>query len=161
MAKIDQDFLAALAATSPAAKELVDLYRTRRRGQPRKSDFKYRRLAVWWKCYRRSNSGLTDELAFPGFMRLRGKAIAKDLGLKRSEFNSLRNAIRRGERESERVRYRRTIQLAPRIVPSGLVQKILKGTDWQIVSDPNEAILVRAAFQHFYLGSGPSPGMTN
>jgi hypothetical protein len=144
MAKTNQDILDQLAAISPAAEQIIAQYRARRRGRPPASESQYRRLQLWWKCFRRSNSDLTDEQAARKFFRLRGDAIANDLGLKRTKFNSLRNAVSRGEKESERVRVERRQKW--RIVPTGLGDAV-HGRYYRIVTDPNEAILIRGAIR--------------
>jgi hypothetical protein len=149
MASLDQDILDQLAATSPAARQLIDQYRARRRGRPRTAEFQYRRLQSWWKCFRRSHSDLTDEQAARKFLRLRGSAIAKDLGLKRTNFNSLRNAVSRGEKESERIKSQRAARW--QIVPTSLVDAV-HGRHYRIETDPNMAIIIRGAIRRALSG---------
>jgi hypothetical protein len=149
MAKPDQDILDALAATSPAAQQIIAQYRAKRRGRPRAAEFQYRRLQSWWKCFRRSNSDLTDEQAARKFLRVRGPAIAKDLGLKRSTVRSLRAAVSRGKKERLLILAERKQKW--RIVPTGLADAI-HGRYHRIVTDPNEAILIRGAIRLALLG---------
>jgi hypothetical protein len=156
MAKLSQDereFLAALSATNPIARQLVDKLMVRR-GRPRKTEFQYRRLEAWWNPFweLQKKNGLTKKQAIAKFWRARGNEIEKLIGVKLNKPDSRRKAISRGKRESERVQSRRVLQIAPRIVPAGLVQKILKGTDWHIATNVNEAILIRAAQHHALLG---------
>jgi hypothetical protein len=149
---VDDDFLAVLAATSPAAQQMVDELRSshKRRGRPAASESQYRRLELWWKRFRRMNSRLTEEQAAKKFLRLRGETIAKELGLKRSTFHSLRMAVLRGEGESKRLRSHRAAQW--QIVPTSLVDKVRTGADHRIVTDANEAILLRGAMRRALLG---------
>jgi hypothetical protein len=148
MPKVDQDILDALAATSPAAQQIIEQYRARRRGRPPAAEFQYRRLQAWWKCFRRSHGDLTDEQAARKFLRLRGPAIAKDLGLNRTKFNSLRNAVSRGEKESERVKSRRAARW--QIVPAGLAGAV-HGRYYRLETDPDMAILIRGAIHRALL----------
>jgi hypothetical protein len=146
------DWLTQLAATDPAAQKIIDEIRARRkrRGRPAISDRQYRKLELWWKRFRRLNSHLTEERAAGRFFSLRGDAIAKELGLKRTDFTSLRNAVRRGAKESARIKSQRMAEW--QIVPTGLAEKILKGADHRIATDRNEAILIRAAQRAALLG---------
>jgi hypothetical protein len=157
MAKsIDHGFLAALAATGPAAQQIIEQYKAqqRSRGRPRASENQYRRLQLWWGRFRRLNGDLSEEVAAKRFFRLHGEAIAKEIGLKRTEYNSLRNAVARGSKESARVRARRVVEW--QIVPTGLAQAIRAQAphkrDHQIATDRNEAILIREAMRRAYLG---------
>jgi hypothetical protein len=151
MAKVDDDFLSKLAATSPAAQQIVDQIRARHkpRGRPPASENQYRRLQLWWNCFRKLNGTLTEERAAQKFFRLRGSAIAKELGLKRATFHSLRMAVLRGEREGDRVLSHRTAQW--QIVPTGLAEAV-HGRHHRIMVDRNEAILLREAMRREYLG---------
>ncbi len=149
---VDDGFLAILAATSPAAQLLIEELRLshKRRGRPAASESQYRRLELWWKRFRRTNGQLTEEQAAKKFLRLRGVAIANELGLKRSTFHSLRMAVLRGEGESKRLRSHRAAQW--QIVPTGLAEKILTGKDHRIVTDANEAVMLRASVRYALLG---------
>jgi hypothetical protein len=152
---IDDGLLAALAATGPAAQQIIEQYKAlhRPRGRPRASENQYRRLQLWWERFCRLNSGLNEEAAAKKFFRLHGDVVAKEIGLKRAKYNSLRNAVLRGSKETVRVRARRAAEW--QIVPTSLGQQILSEQQHRIVVDRNEAILLREAMRREYLGLLP------
>lgn len=141
---LDNHLLDTLAATGPAARDIVEQIRARRRrGRPQSAEANYRRLQLWWNAFRRLNGELTAEQAAQKFLRQRGRDIERELNLKRDTVQSLRNAIARGGKENERVRRRR--RASWQIVLGGLAGGFL-------VTDPNEAVLLRAAVRAAYLG---------
>jgi hypothetical protein len=99
---------------------------------------------LWWKAFRKLNGELTAEHAAKKFLRHYGATIARELNLKRDTVQSLRNAVARGEKESERVRHHR--KTSWQIMPAGLAGRML-------VTDPDEAVLIRPAMQAALLGN--------
>jgi len=147
---LDDELLAALAATGPAALQIVEQIKARRRrGRPASSEADYRRLELRWKAFRRLNSELTAEQAARKFLRHRGTEIERELNLKRETVQSLRNAIARGEKESERVRRRR--RASWQVVPAGLADAV-HGRRRVLIADPDEATLIRYAMEAALLG---------
>jgi hypothetical protein len=149
----DDDLLHALAALSPEElRQLVEQIRLRRkRGRPAKSAANYRKLELWWKCFRRLNSELAQESAARKFLRIRGSKIARLLNLKRDTAGSLRNAVARGAKESTRLNDSR--RTSWQIVPAGLARAV-HGRQWRLVTNSNEAVLLRAAQKAAWLGEG-------
>jgi hypothetical protein len=130
LTKRELDLLAQLAATSPQAAQLIAGL-ARKRGRPRSPEAAYRKLALTWRSYRRQHPELTDELAFPRFLRIRGTALR----LKRNTFQSRRKAVSRGEREFERVNARRR-QLW-RVEPTFSLADFIRGRRRRLVTDPD------------------------
>ena len=147
---LDDELLAALAATGPEALQIVEQIKAqRRRGRPASAEADYRRLQLRWGAFRSLNSGLTADQALRKFLRQRGAEIEKDLNLKRDTVQSLRNAIARGKKESELVRRRRRISW--QIVPAGLADAV-HGRRRVLIADPDEATLIRYAMEAALLG---------
>jgi hypothetical protein len=147
---LDSHLLETLAATGPAAREIVEQIRARRRrGRPQSAEADYRRLQLWWHAFRRLNGELTAEQAAKKFLRQRGRDIERELNLKRDTVQSLRNAVARGEKESERVRRRR--RTSWQIIPAGLADAV-HGRRRVLITDPDEATMIRYAMQVALLG---------
>ena len=143
---VDDKLLRALAATGPIAQQIVEqiVDQIRSRGRPAADEADYRRLDLWWKCFRRLNSDLTERQALRKFLRVRGEQVAKTLKLRRQTIGSLRKAIARGAKENKQVKRRRIAQW--RIIPAGLGLAI-RGRQRMMVSDPHEAVLLQAAMR--------------
>jgi hypothetical protein len=146
--QVDDDLLSALAATSGAAREIVEQIRSRRRGRPAAMESDYRRLAFLWRRFRKLNSGLPDDGAARKFLRVHGKQIEAALNLKRNTAQSLRKAIARGIKENERVRGRRRRDW--QIAPAGLADAI-NGRRYALSTSP----YLRAAAEAALLGNDP------
>ena len=144
---VDDKLLRALAATGPIAQQIVDQIRSR--GRPAADEADYRRLDLWWKCFRRLNGDLTERQALEKFLRVRGEQVAKTLKLRRQTVGSLRKAITRGVKENKQVKRRRIAQW--QIVPTGLGLAVLHGRQWMMVSNPHEAVLLRAGMRQALL----------
>jgi hypothetical protein len=147
--RVDDKLLRALAATGPIAQQIVDQIRSRSRGRPAADETDYRRLDLWWKCFRRLNRDLTERQALQKFLRVRGEQVAKTLKLRRQTVGSLRKAITRGVKENKQVKRRRIAQW--QIVPTGLGLAVLHGRQWMMVSNPHEAVLLRAGMRQALL----------
>ena len=148
--RVDDKLLRALAATGPIAQQIVDQIRSRGRpGRPGADEADYRRLDLWWKNFRRLNSDLTERQALQKFLRVRGEQVAKTLKLRRQTIGSLRKAIARGAKENKQVKRRRIAQW--QIVPTGLGLAVLHGRQWMMVSNPHEAVLLRAGMRQALL----------
>ena len=145
--RVDDKLLRALAATGPIAQQIVDQIRSR--GRPAADEADYRRLDLWWKCFRRLNGDLTERQALEKFLRVRGEQVAKTLKLRRKTVGSLRKAIARGAEENKQVKRRRIAQW--QIVPTGLGLAVLHGRQWMMVSNPHEAVLLRAGMRQALL----------
>jgi hypothetical protein len=147
---LDDELLAALAATGPEALQIVEQIKAqRRRGRPASAEADYRRLELWWRAFRRLNSELTADHALRKFLRQRRTEIERNLNLKRDTVQSLRNAIARGKKESERVR--RSRRASWQIIPAGLADAV-HGRRRVLIADPDEAILIRHAMEVALLG---------
>ena len=129
--RVDDKLLRALAATGPIAQQIVDQIRSR--GRPAADEADYRRLDLWWKCFRRLNGDLTERQALEKFLRVRGEQVAKTLKLRRKTVGSLRKAIARGAKENKQVKQRRIAQW--QIIPTGLALAV-HGRQRMMVSDP-------------------------
>src|SRR6516165_2045859 len=119
---VDDKLLRALAATGPIARQIVDQIRSR--GRPAADEADYRRLDLWWKCFRRLNVDLTERQALEKFLRVRGEQVAKTLKRRRKTVGSLRKARARGAKENKQV-----------IIPTGLALAV-HGRQRMMVSDP-------------------------
>jgi hypothetical protein len=147
---LDDELLEALAATGPEALQIVEQIKAqRRRGRPASAEADYRRLELWWRAFRRLYSELTADQALRKFLRQRGAEIERNLNLKRDTVQSLRNAIARGKKESERVRRRR--RASWQITPAGLADAV-HGRRRVLIADPDEATLIRHAIEVALLG---------
>jgi len=138
LTKRELDLLAQLAATSPQAAQLVASL-VRKGGRPKAPEAAYRKLALIWRAYRRQQLELTDEIAFPLFLRKYREEIETALGLKRNTFESHRKAVLRGERESERVNGRR--RTVWHRGPTYSLADGVRGLRRHIVTDPDKHIL--------------------
>jgi hypothetical protein len=139
---LDNEWLEALAASGPAALKIVEQIKSAAPARP--------------PCVRRSRlpqASIVVESFSQIERRIDGRArgkeisaatIARELNLKRDTVQSLRNAVARGEKESERVRHHR--KTSWQIMPAGLAGRML-------VTDPDEAVLIRPAMQAALLGN--------
>lgn len=170
----DEDILSALAAISPAARQLVEDLKARHRpGRRRIPKANFRQLELWWKGFRKRNSKLALEDACNKFLRLHGKQIERHLGIRRGlslravpaypsarenqgttvdRYNSFRNAVARGANETNRVNAGR--RETWKIGPTSLGELALRGKHYRIFTDPNEpneAVLLTAAVRRLFL----------
>jgi hypothetical protein len=147
---IEEEILRDIAATGPEAARLVEkLRRLHTPGRRPKLDSDFRRLDLRWKSFKKRNSGLDAKQQAKKFFRHHGKQIKAELGLSRQTYDSLRMAVARGAKESANVNQRRRSNW--QIVPAGLARAV-EGRRYEIVTDPNEAALRRAAIVAAYLG---------
>lgn len=155
---VDESLLSAIAALGLIPDAMVRDLLASRRGRPPKDEAAYRRLQLWWRSFRRLNATLTEEQALKRFLRVRGDAVRKELGLSRATAESLRKAVARGGRETERVHESRRQRW--RLIPAGLAHAV-HGRNWMLVTDPNEAAILKGAQARALLHDGAPVGFVN
>jgi hypothetical protein len=175
----DSDILTALAASSPVAHQLIEKWKARHKpGRRPIPEANFRKFELWWKGFRKRNSELSLEDACNKFLRLHGKQIEGLLGIKRGKrtrrtraqgpidenqgrtvdrYNSFRNAVARGAKETNRVNAKRR-ETAWRIFAAGgirgltsLGEMLSHGKSRRLYTDPQERLLVEAAMRRAFL----------
>jgi hypothetical protein len=170
----DDDILTALAAVSPAARQLVDILRARHKPGRRRTipAANYRKLQLWLESFRRQirrqNSDLDADQAARKFLRVRGKEVEKLLGFKfgkrrsvdkwrgrkltkdESRPGALLNAVTRGVKETGRVEARRRKDW--KVGLTSLGETLTHGKSRRTYTDPDEHTLVTAAMRRALLG---------
>jgi hypothetical protein len=138
--KSERDLLDQLVATSPQAVQLVARHFERPkavpkvRGRPKVPAGAYKKLALLWRSYRRPHPELTDEEAFPRFLRIHGEHIKTALGLKRNTFESNRKAVLKGDRQIQRINTHRQQTWHHR--PTLSLGDLIEGRHSRPVTDP-------------------------
>jgi hypothetical protein len=148
----DGDLLAQLASLGSNASDLVAQLQRRHKGGRRPIPAaNFRRLELLWKYFIRAHSELDADAAARKFLHDWGAKIESLLGLHLNKQGSLRNAVARGAKESARIYKRRCATW--RKAPTSLAE-VVRGRNWQIVTDPNEAMFRLEVARRVLLGDG-------